>query len=302
MTKKTLYLIGIALTIIIGTYLYVRCCCDARKNTENSQLASLSDKYSGALSDNRFSLGTNDFSYSCADNFRFSKDGFNILLPVGDSIDIGINSVKQYLLNNPNLQLVIKGLAGSGEKNSSAESVLGMARATSVKDYFVSKGFDASRILTLGDFNENLTEEDGMVYGSIKYDVKQAERVANAENFENFKKSYNANPISIRFETNNAEAKLSADNSQSIEQFSSKLKKYGNGELTITGHADNVGSNAYNLTLGQKRAMFLKDLFVKNGFDAAIIKTKSKGEEEPIANNDTEEGRAKNRRATVTID
>lgn len=295
MTKKTIYLIGIALTIIIGTYFYSKYCCNAIGNAANSELSNLPDKYNGALSGNRFSLSTNDFSFSCANNFRFKKDGFDVLLPVGDSIDIGIDAIKQYLVNNPDLELAIKGSAGSSEQNPSTASNLGMARADNVKNYFVSKGIDPSRVLTNGELYENLTEDDGIIYGSIKYSIKQP------ENFENFKNNYNSSPITILFDSNKTESIISAENSQRIEQLVNNLKKYSNAELIITGHTDNTGSNAANFTLGQKRAMFLKNLLVKNGFDKGKIKTGSKGEDEPIADNSTEQGKANNRRATVII-
>lgn len=295
MTKKTIYLIGIALTIIIGAYLYSKYCCNAVGNYSNRELTNLSEKYNGAFSGNRFSLSTNDFSFSCANNFRFKKEGFDILMPIGDSIDIGIFAIKQYLENNPDFELTIKGTSGSEEQNSSVESKLGIARANTVKNYFVSKGIDSSKILTNGEICENLTEEGGIVYGSIKYSIKQP------ENFENFKNNYNSSPITIHFDSNKAESILSTENNQNIDLLVNNLKKYSDAELVITGHTDNTGSNATNFTLGQKRAQFLKNLLIKNGFEAGKIKTGSKGEDEPIADNSTEQGKANNRRATVII-
>jgi OmpA-OmpF porin, OOP family len=70
--------------------------------------------------------------------------------------------------------------------------------------------------------------------------------------------------------------------------------------LSITGHTDNVGNDAYNLRLGQRRAEAVKNYF--NGMGIKVkISTNSKGESEPIASNDTEAGMAQNRRVNSKI-
>ncbi len=74
-----------------------------------------------------------------------------------------------------------------------------------------------------------------------------------------------------------------------------------NGSLVIAGHTDSRGDDAYNRALSQKRADAVKDYLVGAGIDASIIQSVGKGESEPVATNDTEEGMAQNRRITFTI-
>lgn len=69
----------------------------------------------------------------------------------------------------------------------------------------------------------------------------------------------------------------------------------------IVGHTDSIGKKSYNKTLGLKRANAVKRWLVKQGIDGKRIITSSKGETAPIATNKTREGRAKNRRAVITI-
>jgi outer membrane protein OmpA-like peptidoglycan-associated protein len=69
--------------------------------------------------------------------------------------------------------------------------------------------------------------------------------------------------------------------------------------ITISGHTDNLGDDAKNMTLSLSRANKLSALLIAKGVKAAQIKTVAKGETEPIATNDTPEGRALNRRAEV---
>ena len=68
-------------------------------------------------------------------------------------------------------------------------------------------------------------------------------------------------------------------------------------EVVIEGHTDSKGTNAYNMALGMRRAQSVKAKLLEFGMDPSrIVETVSKGEEEPVATNTTDEGRAQNRR------
>ena len=72
-------------------------------------------------------------------------------------------------------------------------------------------------------------------------------------------------------------------------------------KIEISGHTDNTGNANTNMNLGKGRADFAKDYLVKNGILSDNIETSSKGQTNPIADNNTEEGRTKNRRTVITI-
>jgi OOP family OmpA-OmpF porin len=72
-------------------------------------------------------------------------------------------------------------------------------------------------------------------------------------------------------------------------------------EVEIDGHTDSIGSDAYNKTLSEKRASAVKDYLVTKGIDPARLTVKGRGEEDPIASNETPEGRAQNRRVEFKI-
>ena len=68
-------------------------------------------------------------------------------------------------------------------------------------------------------------------------------------------------------------------------------------EVVIEGHTDSKGTDAYNMALGMRRAQSVKAKLLEFGMDPGrIVGTVSKGEEEPVATNTTDEGRAQNRR------
>ena len=71
--------------------------------------------------------------------------------------------------------------------------------------------------------------------------------------------------------------------------------------VELVGHTDSVGSNAYNMDLGMRRSLAVKQILANYGVDPARLKTSSRGEEEPIATNRYAGGRAKNRRVEIRI-
>jgi peptidoglycan-associated lipoprotein len=71
--------------------------------------------------------------------------------------------------------------------------------------------------------------------------------------------------------------------------------------VTIEGHCDSIGTNEYNQALGERRANSVRDYLVSRGIAANRLDTISYGEERPIADNSTAEGRAMNRRAHLAV-
>jgi outer membrane protein OmpA-like peptidoglycan-associated protein len=72
-------------------------------------------------------------------------------------------------------------------------------------------------------------------------------------------------------------------------------------KVQLIGHTDNVGSDQHNLDLSKRRAEAVRAFFVAHGIDAAMTEADGRGEAEPVASNETREGRANNRRVEVVI-
>ncbi|MDD4914696.1 MAG: OmpA family protein [Methylococcales bacterium] len=81
-----------------------------------------------------------------------------------------------------------------------------------------------------------------------------------------------------------------------IENAVEVLKLNPGLTIEIEGHTDGIGSVAYNLKLSERRAMSIKNELVKQGVDPKRLTTVGYGKSDPVASNDTEEGRAYNRR------
>jgi OOP family OmpA-OmpF porin len=71
--------------------------------------------------------------------------------------------------------------------------------------------------------------------------------------------------------------------------------------IIAVGNTDSVGTDAYNMALGQRRAQAVKAYLASKGIDSNRIYTESKGKSNPVASNTTTEGRAKNRRVDIEV-
>jgi outer membrane protein OmpA-like peptidoglycan-associated protein len=91
-----------------------------------------------------------------------------------------------------------------------------------------------------------------------------------------------------------------------LDEAAQILKDNPNINVTVEGHTDSIGSDAYNQRLSERRAKAVKQYLVSRGIDASRLDTVGKGEKEPIADNmkggrDNPEGRAMNRRAELKV-
>ena len=88
-------------------------------------------------------------------------------------------------------------------------------------------------------------------------------------------------------------------------EFAENLKIYfeknTSDKILITGYTDNTGTPQTNIFVGKNRAEFLKKKLIEQGIDKTRIQTSSRGQANPIADNNTEEGRKLNRRVEITI-
>ena len=96
---------------------------------------------------------------------------------------------------------------------------------------------------------------------------------------------------------------LHIDSHYLLDSISSIFYSYTAANVKIVGHTDNVGSEEYNLVLSQNRADAIRD-YILNRVDhrGVIFTTTGMGETQPISNNDTEIGRAQNRRVELLIE
>jgi outer membrane protein OmpA-like peptidoglycan-associated protein len=94
---------------------------------------------------------------------------------------------------------------------------------------------------------------------------------------------------------------LNATAKTNLDKLKNILLKYPETNITVIGHTDSKGSDSYNQTLSESRATAVTNYASQNGIDKARLTAIGKGETDPIATNDTEEGSASNRRVEFVI-
>jgi OmpA-OmpF porin, OOP family len=103
--------------------------------------------------------------------------------------------------------------------------------------------------------------------------------------------------VYINFETGKAD--IIPESQTIVDQVADMLKSNDSLKVSIEGHTDNVGTAAFNKTLSENRAKSVMDAIIARGIENSRLSAKGWGQEKPIGDNKTEEGRAKNRRVEI---
>ncbi|CAL2081969.1 OmpA family protein [Tenacibaculum sp. 190524A02b] len=311
MSKKSLYLLGlIALTIIIGTIFYwffcCKVCCGKITGTNKNEVINTEvakPKQEPTLIPFSIKDANGDLSYEINDNFNFNTSDFKILTPISSSIEKGTSIIKEYLDTNGNKRFNIVGFYRSDEINDTAYPNLGLARAKAVENYMISKGISPKLINIFGKLNDDLIpDSNNILHGPLAFDIftRNEESVKNDELLKASCDSLKNKPLKLYFKTGQASINLTPEQRQKFVNISKCVDKLG-VKIIVLGHTDNTGNPDANMKLGQDRANFVKNYLIRNGILQENISATSKGQNQPIADNATEEGRALNRRIEVTI-
>ena len=197
------------------------------------------------------------------------------------------DSISNYLFKTPGRQVVIKSYYSGTEENNSDYDNLGLARAEVIRAGLLSRGINTDLIKT-ESYEKNLDFKDGESAGAIEISITEIEAIAPGEFVLHF-----------------AFDKSDYIKVDQFESFATKVLEYLQNQqdknLLITGHTDNIGSSQYNMDIGFSRARNIEKFFVERGLSKGNIVVSSSGENEPVADNDTETGRAANRRAVLTV-
>ena len=301
MKKSTLYLLGILISIILGSYLNYIFCCNSSETVLEPELQVGNQLYTT----NAFKLldKSGKVVIKENDNFNFSLSESKFLLPISDNLNKAISKSVSYFKNNPNAALSITGYYTNNEENNSAYSNLGLARANAIKNYFVSKGLSSRHINTYGVLNDKLVSNQEMIlYGPNDFEtISISDSEVLAEEMNLIASEIKNKPLYLNFELSATKLKLTPEQRVKVEKIARYLDMVEDSKCTIVGHTDNTGNLESNIVLGQERADYARDYLVRNHISPLKITALSKGQSEPIESNDTKEGRAKNRRIVVTI-
>ena len=124
----------------------------------------------------------------------------------------------------------------------------------------------------------------------------KVETVTDANGLEGIKVTFDSG---ILFATN--KSNLSAASQKELKEFASKMSDLPDTDISIFGHTDNTGTAAVNERISLERANAVSSFLQQNGIASSRIKTEGKSFNDPVASNETKEGRAQNRRVEIYI-
>ena len=103
----------------------------------------------------------------------------------------------------------------------------------------------------------------------------------------------------VSFDFNSANIKTSFHSP--LNKIADIMMRYPQTQIVVVGHTDSVGSEQYNLELSLRRANAVADYLISRGVERSRLGTEGRGELEPIALNDTADGRSQNRRVEIFV-
>jgi len=246
------------------------------------------------------SIQDGDFSASDDNNLYYEFGKSNLFVP--NCIVRDLKKTVKYLNKNKSRQLVLKGMYDSDENG---DALLGLARADSLKSFLLNLGADAYQISISFSRNNDLTfdPENTRSYGSIGYifsglldcDFELSEEAFNdlIGRLKTIQKVY--------YETGSSILDITPEIHKYASDLSYYLCKFPESQISIIGHTDSIGERDMNLQLSIDRANSLKDYLQSKNINELAIELDGKGPDEPVADNETEEGKAMNRRVEVKL-
>ncbi len=271
-------------------------------NADNTDITALQ------VTNNAFSIkGVEELAIDLPseDNFNFFADKAQPVQPISQGLQENVKKIGSYLSENPHRQLLITGLYEPGETNSSIFPNLGLARANSIKDYFVSQGIDARQINMSGElYAQAISDTENKYFGMAEFAIEELDDShleKQAAEMQKLADEIKANPVVLYFATGNVQIQLDDGQRNALFNINRYLSFNDKAKVVVTGHTDNTGNTDANIKLGEKRARFAADYLIKKGLKEERISVTSAGPNEPIADNKTEQGRAKNRRVVISI-
>lgn len=290
-----LLLLLLLLWTAIGAYWYSRTCCGCCQSVQSAM----------TIMDGNAQVARSP------DNVRFAMNANEAML--SPDVKKSYQAVADYLKKYPSKTFVITGQYMEGETAPEGYADRGLARADGIKGYLMTLGINPSQLKTASQKVGSLTKDGDVVVGGLDYSFENevampdsatvASQLAKPDTTtsKNTAPPLAVAPIVLYFATNANAIELTSQQRQQFIDMIAYLRKVPGSKIYVSGHTDNVGNSAANQALSLKRAEFAKAFLLKKGLPASRLVVEGLGDKQPVADNSTEEGRAKNRRTEISV-
>lgn len=236
------------------------------------------------------------FKTKGVDAFSFQKSGSFLTLPVATSGEF--KKIAAHFKSNENRTLSLVGNYYASEKYT-GDSNLGKERADAIKAKLVQYGVSGDRIITSGkELTGDLTGKklyNAVVFEGNEMEVEEKVGAPVEIKFSPLK------PHTVYFDSGTSKLEMTTELQRYLDQALEHLKQNSGTVLLLTGYTDNYGGSKNNKILSKDRARKLRTFLYKNGVKKGQVNIQGLGEKNPIAPNDTDEGKALNRRVEITV-
>lgn len=247
-----------------------------------------------------------NFAVQPVENITFKHSSFAIEPPPTTAIMNEFERLATYLKGHPERRLILTGLYHPDEKNTSMLPDLGLARANQIKNILQKFEVASDQIEVISQSATSLIFPGNYLYGGAIYAFENTE--ANPTSYEKNKEvvakleeELKIEKIILYFGNDEKTVILTPEQRDYFSKLINYLDNRTGAKVVVEGHTSNTGTKQHNLELSEQRAAFVKAYLVENGLNADQILTVGKGTSDPLADNDTEEGQAKNRRTVIYI-
>ncbi|MFH1000585.1 MAG: OmpA family protein [Bacteroidota bacterium] len=247
-----------------------------------------------------FNVEDGDFKALDDNNLYYGYSDANLVVP--NCIKRELKKVVRHLNKNKSRHMVLQGMYTLSENGNAS---LGLARADSLKTFLIDLGADPNQISISFKSVPELTfdEENTRTYGAIEFifsDLLNCTSDLSEEDLAQLIEKLKT-PHHVYYESGSS----IMDYTPELHKFFSDLAyfvcKYPDSKIFITGHTDSTGDADMNMQLSIDRANNLKAYLIKKNIPEEAFEIDGKGLTEPAGDNETDEGRALNRRVEIKL-
>ncbi len=270
--------------------------CKVKDHCNGNETSAMADRFEDSSDTAMQSPSLPGFSVEAESSDKFRRDdplaskiGSSELL-LTPSLEDALDSLSVYLQNDKQSFLEITGRFASGI--SGENTTLALNRARQIGNKFIRKGLDSTRLIFSYGEAATAPAEDSLISAVTLHLLSQEAKEAPETLFE---------PRNLYFDFGKTNLPVTDDFRNYCSAAIRHLRVNPGATLSVTGHTDNAGSPNRNREVGLDRARRVADILKQFGANSDQVSTQSEGMDSPIASNDTEEGRAQNRRVEIRL-
>jgi OOP family OmpA-OmpF porin len=222
------------------------------------------------------------------------------------NIEAVLEQTPSYLKSNTDRKLTISILFGAEENNESIFPDFWLARAAQVKKLLISLGAPASKMFTSSNKVANMMEakelKEGLWHTPLHSSFSEMNYIQNSDKWAYFFSRMADNPIFVYFDPAYNTLELSSSQRQDFAQLIDYLSSHTANSIMLTRLTDSKIDRDFNVQLGLQRTESVQVYLARNDIAEAQLLASSKGPNQPIADNSTEERCAQNRRVEVNLE